>query len=340
MVHPKFHISATDLVLSKEINLVLVYSNKFIIYCNLIFSLFFCRVAKDEVSASKLVDEDKKNVNLLRVYTIYKQKFRRLTKEEYEELLGPVKVGKVAAFKLCKEFMKAKSVPDDVNFERNIGFLSYPRFLPMVALLAERSEYKIKPGLVAKLNFTAVPERFIEKFSQLMVYGFWFLGRVITDSLSEKEQVNRGNLFNFVKGDLGFWWAGVKILDWNFYAKNEEEKHNCAHFIAMDSPKYRFHSDRAIFNMGQHPLYFLSDDDWTNFYQTVKFIKHAKVPYVCCKSSKSKSLHGPNGMLGSWCDLDSLDFEETSSSCSGSELSNFSCYENSIDSYGSRESVD
>lgn len=305
--------------------------------------MFFCRVAKDEASASKLVDEDKKNVNLLRVYTIYKQKFRRLTKEEYKELLGPVKIGKVAAFKLCKEFMKAKNIPNDVSFESNIGFLSYPRFLPMIALLAERSEYKIKPSLVAKLNFTDVPERFIEKFSQLMVYGFWFLGRVITDSLSEKEQVNRGNLFNFVKGDLGFWWAGVKILDWNFYTKNEKEMHNCAHFIVMDPPKYRFHSDRAVFNMGgQHPLYFLSDDDWTNFYQTVKFIRHAKVPSICCKPPSPKSLCGPDGLLGFWCGLDSmdLDYEETLSSCSGSELTNFSGYENSIDSYGSRESVD
>lgn len=301
--------------------------------------MFFCRAAKDEASASKLVEEDKKNVNLLRVYTIYKQKFRRLTKEEFNELLGPVKTGKTATFKLCKEFMKAKSVPDDdVNFKNNIGFLSYPRFLPMVALLAERSEYKIKPSLVAKLNFTTVPARFIEKFSQLMVYGFWFLGRVISDSLSEKEQVNRGNVFNFVKGDLGFWWAGVRILDWNFYAKNEKETHNCAHFIVMDPPKYRFHLDRAVFNMGQHPLYFLSDDDWTNFYNTVRCIKHAKVRSVCCKSVKTETLHKPNGT--GWCDLDSLD--SNSSSCySGSELSNFSCYDRSTDdSYGSRESVD
>lgn len=303
-------------------------------YCNFILSLFYCRVKKNETSASKHVEEEKKNVNLLRVYTIYKQKFRRLTMEEYNKLLGPVKLGKIAAFKLCKEYMKAKSVPDDVNFETNTGFLSYPRFLPMVALLAERSDYKIKPGLVARVDFSYVPARFTEKFSQLLVYGFWFLGRVISDSLSEKEQVNRGNVFNFVKGDLGFWWAGVRILDWNFYLKNEKETHTCAHFLSIDPPKYRFHSSRAVHNMGQHPLYFLSADDWYNFYKTISLIKHAKVRNGCCKFLKSES---PNSSEMLSCDDLYLD---DSFSCSGSELSNFSCYGRSIDSYGSRESVD
>lgn len=301
---------------------------------------FFFRAVKAVELVNKQVEDGMKNVNLLRVYTIYKQKFRRLTKNEYDELLGLGKNGKTVAFKLCKEFMKAKSVPDDdVCFARNIGFLSFPRFLPLVALLAERSEYMITPSLVKKLDFTKVPQRFREKFSQLLVYGFWFLGRVINDSLSEKEQVNRGNMFNFVKGDMGYWWAGVKILDWNHSVNKEKRPDTFSNFLKLDPPKYRFYSSRAIHNMGQHPLYFLSDADWENYNQTVRLIKHKKVRGLCSfsfSSSESYEDYSTEGTsppgLGDIifeCDDVISDF----STCSLGSLSNNSFHH-------SRESVD
>ncbi|XP_054272996.1 uncharacterized protein LOC128993243 [Macrosteles quadrilineatus] len=232
---------------------------------------------ENPVVVNKESEDEKKFVNLLHVYTIYKQKLRRVKKDDFVKFLRTGCIGKRASIELCKELMKAKGVPDVCSYIENVGFLSLPRLMPLIALLAERAESKIKPSLVCALDFEQTPERFKEKFSQLLVYGFWFLGRVISDSLSVKEQVNRGNMFNFLKGDMGYWWAGVKIMDWTVYANVVKGPMNCHAFVIKDPPKYRFYSDSAICNMHQHPLYFLSESDWSNFSSTIKSIKHAKV---------------------------------------------------------------
>jgi len=235
------------------------------------------QLAQKKKTEEKQPAQGKRFVNLLPVYTIYKQKFRRISKEEYEVILRHGNKGKRKAKDLCQEFMKAKNIiENEVSFEKNVGFLSLPRFLPLVALLAERAEYKMRLSLVKDLVFTKTPARFRDKFAHLMVYGFWYLGRVISDSLSVKEQVNRGNMFSFEKGDLGFWWAGVRILDWNCYVYQEKYAKSCHWFVVNDPRKYRLYTSNAILNMHQHPLYFLSDLDWINYKATVKAIHHKK----------------------------------------------------------------
>ncbi|XP_046667566.1 uncharacterized protein LOC124359130 [Homalodisca vitripennis] len=235
------------------------------------------QITQTQEPDSQQSNGEKRFVNLLHIYTLYKQKLRRLTKEEFVVMLCHGSIGMKAAHKLRTELMKAKEVPNIASFENNVGFLSLPRFMPLVALLAERAGYKLKPSLVKKVIFLNTPQRFQEKFVPLLVYGFWFLGRVISDSLSVKEQVNRGNMFNFAKGDMGFWWAGVKILDWNYYANMEADSCNCLSFVKLDRPKYRFYNNRAILNMHKHPFYFLSDADWDNFMMTIESVQHELV---------------------------------------------------------------
>lgn len=230
--------------------------------------------------------------------------------------------------------MKAKHIPSNiVDFKENIGFLSIPRLQPLIALLAERSGYKLKPALVNKLIFLKAPQRFQEKFAQLMVYGFWFLGRVISDSLSSKEQINRGNMFNFSKGDMGFWWAGVRILDWISYlnkVKCNKTGTDCYSFVIQDPPLYRFHTNRAIINMNKHPLYFLSEEDWQNYTLTIRTIRHKRVP----PEAKIELLDSNDTTLSE--DISTF-WDEYN--YSNSDISSMSS-EPSINTLASRESID
>lgn len=236
-----------------------------------------------EGSSTKQPNEEKQFVNLLPVYTIYKQKFRRISENEFRQMICRTISGKKTAEKLYKEFMKAKSVNEQIiSFQENNGFLCRPRFLPLVALLAERAGYKFIPSEVANVDFTAAPTRFKEKFCYLLVHGFWFLGKVISDSLSEKDRVNRGNMFGFEKGDLGYWWAGVKILDWQNFLTNRRIKNakvkfelmnSCHGFVINEPVGFQRYTQRAVLNMNQHPLFFLSEEDWVNYNDTVKSVQ-------------------------------------------------------------------
>uniref|UniRef100_A0A1B6MVF1 Uncharacterized protein n=1 Tax=Graphocephala atropunctata TaxID=36148 RepID=A0A1B6MVF1_9HEMI len=290
-------------------------------------------IQKQETS-NEQSNGEKRFVNLLHSYTIYKQKLRRLTKEDFENMLCKACPGTKAAFKLCTELMNAKQVSTEVplSFEENVGFLSVPRLMPLLALLAERAEYNIKPSLSCNLRYIKTPQRFQDKFACLLVYGFWFLGRVITDSLSVKDQVNRGNMFNFVKGDLGFWWAGVKLLDWNNYAQTEEDPVDCLSFMKLDPPKYRYYSDRAIINMHKHPLYFLSDFDWHNCMMVIQVVTHTKVlEDMNSTVTDNESFSLQESSLGSpLCDDNDNDWDVASSITS----------ELSLNSLASRESID
>uniref|UniRef100_A0A1B6FF32 Uncharacterized protein n=1 Tax=Cuerna arida TaxID=1464854 RepID=A0A1B6FF32_9HEMI len=285
-----------------------------------------------EPSDSQQSNGEKMFVNLLHIYTVYKQKLRRLTKEEFVVMLRHGSTGTKAARKLCTELMKSKEVPKVASFEKNVGFLSLPRFMPILALLAERAGYKLKPSLVMKVIFCNTPPRFQEKFVPLLVYGFWFLGRVISDSLSVKEQVNRGNMFNFAKGDMGFWWAGVKILDWNYYANMEDDPDNCLSFVKSDPPKYRLYNNRAIINMHKHPFYFLSDEDWNNFTMTIQSVQHELViddEVSIDLTDLGKRTYAIDLSSAAWteCDDDLSDIDSITS-------------EQSVNTLASRESVD
>lgn len=297
-----------------------------------------------EESSTKQPNGEKRFVNLLPVYTIYKQKFRRISEDEFKAILCRIISGKKMAKKLCKEFMKAKSVSEEIiSFEQNNGFLCVARFMPLVALLAERANYKFIPTKVANLDFSRTPARFKEKFSYLLVDGFWFLGKVISDSLSEKDQVNRGNMFGFQKGDLGYWWAGVKILDWQYFISNKKENtqsakfpsvNSCQKFVVQSPAGFQNFTNRAILNMNQHPMFFLSEEDWKNFNATVDCIKQ-KVKKRRCILDDQFSSDG----LDDSSDYSLSGDSDASASHSKSQMSPLSS-RHSLDSLMSKESVD
>lgn len=158
--------------------------------------------------------------------------------------------------------------------------LTTPRFMVLLALISEAKDYDIKPSLSEHFVTTDCLSRFDDKIRRLMVQGFWYVGRLIQDSLSEDEEINCGNPFNFVDGDIGFWWAGVNMLDWQEYMKESDKKHelqNCYQFVVENLNEYRNNSGKAKLSMNSEtPDDFMSELDVENFIDTVR-----KVKYYC-----------------------------------------------------------
>lgn len=156
--------------------------------------------------------------------------------------------------------------------------LTTPRFMVLLALISEAKGYNIQPSLSEHFVTHDCLLRFDEKIKRLMVQGFWFVGRLIQESLSEDEEVNCGNPFNFVDGDLGFWWAGVNMLDWLEYMKESsknQELQNCYQFVVENINEYRYNSGKAKSSMNSKiPEDFMSELDVENFIHTVRNVKY------------------------------------------------------------------
>ncbi|XP_050533684.1 serine-rich adhesin for platelets-like [Daktulosphaira vitifoliae] len=155
--------------------------------------------------------------------------------------------------------------------------LTTPRFMTLLALISEAKGYKIEPSLSTHFITTDCFPRFNDKIKRLMVQGFWLIGRLITESLSEDEEVNCENPFEFIDGDIGYWWAGINMLDWQEYMKNcgkNEPQHNCYQFIVEDMEEYKHFRNEAISSMGTSPEEFMSEFDVENFIHTVRNVKY------------------------------------------------------------------
>ncbi|XP_025406166.1 uncharacterized protein LOC112680325 [Sipha flava] len=156
--------------------------------------------------------------------------------------------------------------------------LTTPRFMVLLALISEAKGYNIQPSLSEHFVTIDCMSRFNEKIKRLMVQGFWFVGRLIQESLSEDEELNCGNPFNFVDGDLGFWWAGVNMLDWLEYMKESsknQELQNCYQFVVENLNEYRYNSGKAKLSMNSEtPEEFMSELDVENFIHTVRNVKY------------------------------------------------------------------
>lgn len=160
--------------------------------------------------------------------------------------------------------------------------LTTPRFMTLLALISEAKGYDIIPSLSEHFVTNDCMHRFDDKISRLMVQGFWLIGRLIKESLSEDENLNCGNPFRFVDGDIGFWWAGINMLDWQEYLQEcgkNQPLQNCYQFAVenMDgNNRYNRHNSReALLSMNALvPDDFMSELDVENFIHTVRNAKY------------------------------------------------------------------
>lgn len=155
--------------------------------------------------------------------------------------------------------------------------LTTPRFMTLLALISEAKGYQIKPLLSENFVTTDCISRFDDKIRRLMVQGFWLMGRLIKESLSDDEDLNCGNPFEFVDGDIGLWWAGVNMLDWQEYMKECDKNvvpPNCYQFVVENMTESRHNFSEAVSIMNAEPDDFMSELDVENFIHTVRNVKY------------------------------------------------------------------
>ncbi|XP_026813357.1 uncharacterized threonine-rich GPI-anchored glycoprotein PJ4664.02-like [Rhopalosiphum maidis] len=156
--------------------------------------------------------------------------------------------------------------------------LTTPRFMILLALISEAKGYEIKPSLSENFVTKDCMSRFDEKIRRLMVQGFWLIGRLIKESLSEDEEVNCENPFEFVDGDIGLWWAGINMLDWQEHLKEcgtqNKDLPNCYQFVIENMGMTKRNTAEAQLVMNAIPDDFMSELDMENFIHTVRNVKY------------------------------------------------------------------
>lgn len=159
--------------------------------------------------------------------------------------------------------------------------LTTPRFMTLLALISEAKGYKIYPTLSEHFVTTDCPARFDDKIRRLMVQGFWLVGRLIRDSLHVDEHVNCQNPFEFDDGDIGLWWAGIYMLDWQEYIKENSKSQylNCYQYVVENMNgiilKNRNNYNEAMLSMNTTiPDDFMSECDMETFIETVRNVKY------------------------------------------------------------------
>lgn len=157
--------------------------------------------------------------------------------------------------------------------------LTTPRFMTLLALISEAKGYAIRPSLSENFVTTDCMFRFDEKIRRLMVQGFWLVGRLIKESLSENVEMSCENPFEFVDGDIGFWWAGINMLDWQEYLKecdkNSKTLPNCYQFVLDNINENNHIKSKALSSMNvSKPDDFMSELDVENFIHTVRNVKY------------------------------------------------------------------
>lgn len=176
--------------------------------------------------------------------------------------------------------------------------LTTPRFMVLLALISEAKGYEIIPSLSMNFVTKDCVSRFDEKIRRLMVQGFWLIGPLIKESLSEDEEVNCGNPFDFVDGDIGLWWAGINMLDWQEHLKECGSKNqklpNCYQFAGENISMTRRNTAEAESIMNAVPDDFMSELDMENFIHTVRNVK-----YYCgnCFVDSEENLEAQNEVL-------------------------------------------
>ncbi|VVC36296.1 Hypothetical protein CINCED_3A025516 [Cinara cedri] len=159
--------------------------------------------------------------------------------------------------------------------------LTTPRFMTLLALISEAKGYEIKPSLSEHFVTTDCSARFDNKIRRLMVQGFWLVGRLIRESLHVEEEVNCGNPFEFDDGDIGLWWAGINMLDWQEYIKESGKNQpilSCYQFVLENMNTdlgNRYNYKEALLSMNSTiPDDFMSELDMDNFILTVRNVKY------------------------------------------------------------------
>lgn len=155
--------------------------------------------------------------------------------------------------------------------------LTTPRFMTLLALISEAKGYQIKPSLSEHFVTTDCMPRFDDKIRRLMVQGFWLVGRLIKESLSDNGDINCGNPFEFTDGDIGYWWAGINMLDWQEYMKEcgkNQPLPSCYQFVIENIDGKRRNTSEAVLSMNAAPDDFMSELDVENFVHTVRNVKY------------------------------------------------------------------
>lgn len=155
--------------------------------------------------------------------------------------------------------------------------LTTPRFMILLALISEAKGYQIQPSLSECFVTDDCMPRFNDKIRRLMVQGLWFIGRLIKDSLSEDVEINYENPFEFVDGDIGFWWAGIYMLDWQEFLKTcDKNCPTCFQFVFQNNAEgngYNCKEGKSSMN-DIEPEEFLSELDVENFIHTIRNVKY------------------------------------------------------------------
>lgn len=189
--------------------------------------------------------------------------------------------------------------------------LTTPRFMTLLALISEAKGYEIKPLLSEYFVTADCLSRFDEKIGRLMVQGFWLVGRLIKESLSEDLEMSCGNPFEFIDGDIGFWWAGINMLDWQEYLKESDKNlkafPNCYEFVLDNINENKHNKSEALLSMNSIPDDFMSELDVENFIHTVRNVKYYKDTIFV------DSAENLEGMNESCCDDDNFNEWEKSS---------------------------
>jgi len=160
--------------------------------------------------------------------------------------------------------------------------LATPRFMVLLALISEAKGYQITPSLSEHFVTDDCMPRFDDKIRRLMVQGLWLVGRLIKESLFEDKEVNCGNPFEFADGDIGFWWAGINMLDWQEYVKEcckIQSLQTCFQFVVENMDGNRRNSHEAELIMNAKPEDFMSELDIENFIHTVRSVKYYSGDY-------------------------------------------------------------
>jgi len=179
--------------------------------------------------------------------------------------------------------------------------LTTPRFMILLALISEAKGYQIIPSLSEHFVTNQCMPRFDEKIRRLMVQGLWLVGRLIKESLSMDKEVNCGNPFEFADGDIGFWWAGINMLDWQEYVKEcckTQILPTCFQFVVEHMDKNGRNSHEAKLSMNAKPEDFMSELDIENFIDTVRNVKYYSGDYfVDSQNNFDESYMGAEAMV-------------------------------------------
>lgn len=236
-----------------------------------------------DISVRNTDDDLKPSTEFLSIFEVFQG--NNLSKDFLTSIIGPPSTLTNETTWYWKSIESKHQMRSKTNITLSLKprpkHLDTPRFMTLLALISETKGYGIQPTLSEHFVTNECFPRFDDKIKRLMVQGFWLVGRLIKESLDVDKEVNNGNPFNFDDGDIGLWWAGICMLDWQEYIKENAKNQpllNCYNFV-VDNMNYvlenRQNYNEAILSMNATvPDDFMSELDIENFIETIRNVKY------------------------------------------------------------------